>query len=92
MTTRCMTRMMALLAVVLVAAFASGCEATVGVGIGVGYPYGPYGGYPGYGPWGPVLRLLADPCRRRLGRGETGRLTDGIVAARQGVLPQNSTA
>jgi hypothetical protein len=40
---------------VMIGAFTAlsvGCDATVGVGIGVGYPYAPYGPY---GPWAPTV-------------------------------------
>lgn len=56
MSTRALIRCAGLLFAVTLALLAAGCEATVGVGIGVGYPYGPYGGPWGpYGPGGPVF-------------------------------------
>jgi hypothetical protein len=65
MTSRFMTRLLMLLLVATLAAFTSGCEAVVGVGVGVGYPYGPYGPYGGYGgyrpPWGRVGGWVGGP-------------------------------
>ena len=61
MISRTVSRLLALVLLVTLAAFSVGCDGTVGVGLSVGYPYGPYGGY---GPWGPGTVYIGGPVIR----------------------------
>lgn len=58
MMSRLVLRMFVLSVVVSSAALSIGCESAVGVGIGVGNPYGGYGSY---GPWGPGTVITGGP-------------------------------
>ena len=62
MISRLAGRVLLFVALAAVSVLSVGCDGgTVGVGIGVGYPYGPYDPS---GPWGPTTTWIGGPVIR----------------------------